>query len=64
MTGADARRIVVVLEPGAGPIAGSVEDPDGEPRRFAGWLELCALLEEERAAGQERAAQGDTGRQC
>jgi hypothetical protein len=49
VTVAPPRRVVVVLEPTAGPISGSVEGPDGVRRGFAGWLELCALLEAARA---------------
>jgi hypothetical protein len=45
VTVASPRRVVVVLEPAPGPISGSVEGPDGLRRGFAGWLELCALLE-------------------
>jgi hypothetical protein len=43
------RRVVVVLESAPGPITGSVEGPDGVRRGFAGWLELCSLLEAARA---------------
>ncbi len=42
---APAHRVVLDLDGGPGPIAGSVRDVDGVPRRFVGWLELCALLE-------------------
>jgi hypothetical protein len=49
VTVASPRRVVVVLEPAPGPICGSVEGPDGVRRGFAGWLELCALLEAARA---------------
>jgi len=45
------RRVVVVLDPGPGPISGRLELPDAPPRAFAGWLELCAVLDEARGAG-------------
>lgn len=45
MPAVPARRVVLDLDLRPGPIAGTVEDEDGVPRRFAGWLELCALLD-------------------
>jgi len=53
VTVAPPRRVVVVLEPAPGPISGSVEGPDGVRHGFAGWLELCALLEAARATAED-----------
>ncbi|MBX5440771.1 MAG: hypothetical protein IRZ32_04500 [Solirubrobacteraceae bacterium] len=51
MSDREVRRVVVVLEPGPGPIRGQIEQPGAPPRPFAGWLELCALLDAARGAG-------------
>ena len=53
MTVAAPRRVVVDLEPGAGPITGTVQGSDGVRHGFAGWLELCALLQAARATAGE-----------
>jgi hypothetical protein len=45
------RRVVVVLDPGPGPISGRLEAPGAPPRAFAGWLELCTALDQARDAG-------------
>jgi hypothetical protein len=37
-------RIMLELEPGADPIRGSIEHPDGSRQPFWGWLELSAEL--------------------
>lgn len=50
---APVRRVQVDLEPGPGPIQGTVSGEQETPRRFAGWLELCALLEAARATAGE-----------
>lgn len=42
--------VTIEFRLGADPIAGSLLDADGEPHRFAGWLELTSLL---RAAAGE-----------
>jgi len=54
VTVVEPRRLVVVLEPAPGPITGSVEGPDGVRRGFAGWLELCALLEAARTTAGDQ----------
>jgi hypothetical protein len=54
VTVAPPRRVVVLLEPEPGPIAGSVEGPDGLRRGFEGWLELCALLQAARATSEDQ----------
>lgn len=54
MTVAQPHRLVVVIEPEPGPIAGSVEGPDGVRRGFEGWLELCALLQAARATAGDQ----------
>jgi hypothetical protein len=35
------------------PISGSATWSDGEPRRFSGWIDLAALIEEVRASAAE-----------
>lgn len=51
-------RITVELEPGADPIRGLIERPDGRRQTFWGWLEL---LEELRRVASGK-ARDDAGR--
>jgi len=44
------RPLTLVLEPGPGPISGWLAAPGAAPLRFAGWLELCTLLDAARDA--------------
>lgn len=44
MSTASNPRITLELEPGADPIRGSLEHPDGSRQPFWGWLELSAQL--------------------
>jgi len=44
MSTASNPRITLELEPGADPIRGSIEHPDGSRQPFWGWLELSAEL--------------------
>jgi hypothetical protein len=44
MSTARNARITLELEPGADPIRGSIEHPDGSHQTFWGWLELSAEL--------------------
>jgi len=44
MSTASNPRITLELEPGADPIRGSIEHPDGSHQPFWGWLELSAQL--------------------
>jgi hypothetical protein len=46
----------VAIDVGSDPISGSVASGDGEPRRFAGWVELAAEIETLRRAGRGMAA--------
>jgi hypothetical protein len=48
--GESRRRVTVELEEGAGPIRGSLDLGDGDPRAFSGWLELASALEALRPA--------------
>jgi len=49
-------RITLELEPGADPIRGSIEHPDGSRQPFWGWLELSAELRRVAAGPDARAA--------
>lgn len=51
MTSSHHRRITVALQPGADPIRGVIERPDGRRLRFWGWLELIEELRRVAAAG-------------
>jgi hypothetical protein len=44
MSTASNPRITLELEPGADPIRGTIEHPDGSRQPFWGWLELSAEL--------------------
>jgi hypothetical protein len=46
-------RVVLELDPGPGPMTGTFRDEAGTPRRFDGWLELCALLDAARITGDQ-----------
>ena len=50
MTRSQHRRITVALQPGADPIRGVIERPDGRRLRFWGWLELMEELRRVAAA--------------
>jgi hypothetical protein len=51
-------RLWIEVDPGAEPITGTVHRGTAAGRPFAGWLELLALLDGERAA-ESRPAAGD-----
>ena len=44
------RTVVVTIEPGSDPIAGTVHDPAGPAIPFVGYVELIAQLERYRQA--------------
>ena len=44
------RTVVVTIEPGSDPIAGTVRDPAGPAVPFVGYVELIAQLERYRQA--------------
>lgn len=58
---ADPVRLTLEVVPGREPIAGSVRVRGGPARRFAGWIDLVAAVQEaieppERDLGDDRAA--------
>lgn len=54
-------RLVIELDPGSDPISGTLQpQPDGEPTRFAGWLQLTQALESIRQS-RTGAARTDPG---
>jgi hypothetical protein len=52
----DRAHLELAIELDSDPISGSVADEHGEPRRFRGWIELVAAIEDARG-GRQPAAQ-------
>jgi hypothetical protein len=45
----------LTIETGSEPIAGSLNGPDTEPRRFSGWIELVEAIERIRSSSGSEA---------
>jgi hypothetical protein len=55
-------RVVIELDPESNPISGTLQqEPDDEPTRFAGWLQLTQALESIRQSPTGRAARLGAG---
>lgn len=52
------RTVIVTIEPGSDPIAGTVRDPAGPAIPFTGYVELIAQLERYRQVAAAPKSQG------
>jgi hypothetical protein len=60
VSGDRSRTAVLVLIGDARALAGSLQGEDGVERRFSGWMELAAAIEEWRAGTEASRDQGST----